>query len=173
MGVLTSGTGHAGPFPAQRGPVTAGRPRTADEAGGSPAHSVVQIRLLGRFTVLRGQEEIPLRAFGGRLPQQLLRLLAVRRGTLIPKDMIADALWPQRPPADPGGNVEVLVSRIRRALGDPALIRTGPAGYSLTEGRECRVDAEAFLAAAGDGRRLRISRCQPALASPPAFKGCL
>lgn len=137
----------------------------ADETGGSPASAaVVQVRLLGRFTVLRGQEEVPLRAFGGRLPQQLLRLLAVRRGTLIPKDMIADALWPRRPPADPRGNVEVLVSRIRRALGDPALIRSGPGGYSLTEDRKCWVDAEAFLAAADDGRRLLADGPAQALA---------
>ncbi|HEU5417406.1 MAG TPA: BTAD domain-containing putative transcriptional regulator [Streptosporangiaceae bacterium] len=163
MSMLTEGAERAGPFPAQTAGI--GRPRKADAADGSPARAeVVQIRLLGRFTVLRGQEEIPLRVFGGRLPQQLLRLLAMRRGTLVPKDMIADALWPRRPPADPRGNIEVLVSRIRRALGDPALIRTGPAGYSLTEGRECRVDAEAFLAAAGDGRRLLADSPAQALA---------
>jgi DNA-binding SARP family transcriptional activator/tetratricopeptide (TPR) repeat protein len=163
MSILTGGTERAGPFPAQ--PAGNSRRRKADAAGGSPARAaVVQIRLLGRFTVLRGEEEIPLRAFGGRLPQQLLRLLAVRRGTLVPKDMIADALWPRRSPADPRGNIEVLVSRIRRTLGDPALIRTGPGGYSLTEGRECRVDAEAFLAAAGDGQRLLADRPAQALA---------
>jgi DNA-binding SARP family transcriptional activator len=163
MSILTEGAERAGPFPAQ--PAGNSRRRKADAAAGSPARAaVVQIRLLGQFRVLRGEEEIPLRAFGGRLPQQLLRLLAVRRGTLIPKDMIADALWPRRPPADPRGNIEVLVSRIRRALGDPALIRTGPGGYSLTEGRECRVDAEAFLAAAGDGRRLLSDRPAQALA---------
>ena len=30
----------------------------------------------------------------------------------------------------------MLVSRIRRALGNPALIRTGPGGYSLTAGHD-------------------------------------
>ena len=134
------------------------------------AIAVVQIRLLGRFAVLRDSAEIPLRAFGGRLPQQLLRLLALRRGALIPKDVIAEALWARRPPADARGNIEVLVSRIRRALGDPALIRTGSGGYSLTGGRECWVDAEAFLAAARDGRGLLADRPAEALAS---FRGAL
>ncbi|MGH3268117.1 MAG: AfsR/SARP family transcriptional regulator, partial [Trebonia sp.] len=131
---------------------------------------MVRIRLLGRFSVLRNSAEIPLRAFGGRLPQQLLRLLALRRGALIPKDVIAEALWPRRPPADARGNVEVLVSRIRRALGDPELIRTGPGGYSLTGGRECWVDAEAFLAAARDGRGLLADHPAEALAW---FRGAL
>ena len=134
-------------------PDTGKRPWTPEDAGQqATAIAVVRIRLLGRFTVLRDSAEIPLRAFGGRLPQQLLRLLALRRGTLIPKDVIAEALWARRPPADARGNIEVLVSRIRRALGDPALIRTGSGGYSLTGGRECWVDAEAFLTAARDGR---------------------
>jgi DNA-binding SARP family transcriptional activator len=67
----------------------------------------------------------------------LLRLLALRRGALVPKDVIADALWPRRHPADAAGNIEVLVSRIRRALGDRTLIRTGPGGYSLAGGDRC------------------------------------
>ncbi|MGH3222943.1 MAG: AfsR/SARP family transcriptional regulator [Streptosporangiaceae bacterium] len=142
---------------ARNGPVTGSGPGKAEDADGRPAAVAgVRSRLLGRFTVLRGPAEIPLHAFGGRLPQQqlLLRLLALRRGALIPKDVIAEALWARRPPADVRGNIEVLVSRIPRALGDPALIRTGPGGYSLTGGRECWVDAEAFLAAARDGRVL-------------------
>jgi DNA-binding SARP family transcriptional activator len=44
--------------------------------------------------VQRGAEEIPLRAFGGRLA---LRLLALRRGTLVSKDIIAEGHWPERP----------------------------------------------------------------------------
>ncbi len=149
------------PEPAASG---GGLREAADATGLPAAAAVIEIRLLGRFTVLRGSEEIPLRAFGGRLPRQLLRLLALRRGVLIPKDVIAEALWPRRPPADTGGNIEVLVSRIRRALGNPALIRTGPGGYSLTAGRECWMDTEAFLAAAGEGRGRLADRPEEALA---------
>lgn len=151
--------------PAPQEPDAGGHPWQANDAVGSPiAAGEVRIRLLGRFAVLRGSDEVPLRGFGGRLPQQLLRLLALQRGALIPKDVIAEALWPRRPPADTRGNIEVLVSRIRRALGDPALIRTGPGGYSLTAGRECWVDTEAFLAAADEGRELLADRPAQALA---------
>ena len=98
---------------------------------------MIRIRLLGRFAVDRDGQEIALREFGGRLARRLLRLLALRRGTLVSKDLITGALWPDDPPADAPGNIEVLVSRLRRALGDPTLIRTGPGGYVLADGRRC------------------------------------
>src|SRR6185437_4610276 len=113
---------------------------------------VIRIRLLGRFAVERDGQEIALASFGGRLARQLLRLLALRRGTLVVKEQIADALWPDSPPANPAGNIEVLVSRIRRATGDRALVRTGPGGYALADGERCWVDAEAFLSAVQAGQ---------------------
>ena len=119
---------------------------------------MIRIRLLGRFAVDRDGQEIAPRAFGGRLARRLLRLLALRRGTLVSKDVIADALWPENPPADAPGNIEILVSRIRRALGDRTLIRTGPGGYVLADGDQCRVDAEEFLAAVQAGRA-RLAAC--------------
>ena len=80
--------------------------REAGGASGPPAAAaVVRIRLLGRFTVLRGEEEIPLSAFGGRLSRQLLRLLALQRGALIRKDVIAEALWPRWPRPTPGATL--------------------------------------------------------------------
>ena len=125
---------------------------------------MIRIRLLGRFTVQGSTEEIPLRAFGSRQARQLLRLLALRRGALVSKDTIAEALWPARPPADAGGNIEVLVSRIRRTLGDRTLIQTCPGGYSLTDDDRCTVDAETFLAAVAAGRSYLAARPAEALA---------
>ena len=105
MGILAGDCSCRGSFPAPRGPVAAGRPGKADKASVSPASATVRIRLLGRFVVLRGAEEIPPRAFGGRLPQQLLRLLALQRGALIRKDVIAEALWPRWPRPTPGATL--------------------------------------------------------------------
>jgi DNA-binding SARP family transcriptional activator len=153
-------------FHTERGPVAGSDPGEAEVSSALPAAAdIVRIRLLGRFAVLRGPEEIPSRAFGGRRAQQLLRLLALRRGALVPKDVIAEALWPKRPPADAGGNIEVLVSRIRRALGDRTLIQTGPGGYSLTADSRCWVDADAFAAAVNDGRSLLAARPAEAVVS--------
>jgi DNA-binding SARP family transcriptional activator/tetratricopeptide (TPR) repeat protein len=132
---------------------------------------VIGIRLLGRFAVERDGQEIALREFGGRLARRLLRLLALRRGTLVSKDLIAEALWPDDPPADTAGNIEVLVSRIRRALGDRMLIRTGPSGYVLADDDRCWVDAEAFLAAVQAGQAALATRPAQALTSFRAALG--
>jgi DNA-binding SARP family transcriptional activator/tetratricopeptide (TPR) repeat protein len=125
---------------------------------------MIRIKLLGRFAVVQDGREIALGTFGGRLARRLLCLLALRRGTLVPKDLIADALWQDAPPADPRGNIEVLISRIRRAIGDRMLIQTGPGGYTLADGDHCWVDAEEFLAAVQAGRAALTTRPGDALA---------
>ena len=153
-------------LPSESGPLAGSGPWKADDRAGLPATvAIVRIQLLGQFAVLRGSEEVPSRTFGGRRAQQLLRVLALRRGALVPREVIAEALWPKRPPADAGGNIEVLVSRVRRALGDRTLIRTGSGGYSLTADSRCWVDVEAFLAEVSDGRALLAARPAEALVS--------
>jgi DNA-binding SARP family transcriptional activator len=115
----------------------------------------VEMRLLGCFSVRCDENEVPPGAFGGRLTRALIRILVTRRGRFVSNDVLAEALWPERTPADPDGNLTVLVNRARRALGDPSLITTGPRGYSFASGDACLVDAEAFLGrvAAIRGRR--------------------
>ena len=153
-------------------PVPHGSPAAAVPGGRSPGSgAVIRIRLLGRFAVERDGREIALASFGGRLARQLLRLLALRRGTLVAKDLIADALWPANPPADPAGNIEVLVSRIRRAMGDRALVRAGPGGYVLADGDRCWVDTEAFLSAVQAGQAALAARPADRLASFRAALG--
>lgn len=119
-----------------------------DRDAAAPVAARVRVEMLGRFAARRDDAEVPAREFGGRLAARLLRMLALRRGTLLGKDVIIEALWPEQPPADAPGNVEVLVSRIRRALGDRTLVATGPGGYSLVGDARCRVDVEEFLSAA-------------------------
>ena len=148
-----------GPHPDAAGspPASIPAPRGSSSAcapGGRPPGSgtVIRIRLLGRFAVERDGQEIPRRAYGGQLPAGCCGCLRYGGARSSPKDLIAEALWPGDPPADAPGNIEVLVSRIRRALGDRTLIQTGPGGYILTDDGRCWVDAEAFLAAVHAGR---------------------
>ena len=65
----------------------------------------------------------------------------------------------------PQGTSRFSVSRLRRALGDRTLIRTGPGGYILADGNQCWVDAEAFVAAVQAGRATLAARPARALAS--------
>jgi DNA-binding SARP family transcriptional activator/tetratricopeptide (TPR) repeat protein len=105
----------------------------------------IDLRLLGRFVVLRDGLEIPAAEFGGRKVRALLRVLATRRGNFVSHDALTEMLWGDRPPADPAANLQVLVNRARRALGRPELVVTGPGGYALDGGDGCVVDAEQFL----------------------------
>ena len=100
----------------------------------------LELRLLGRFAALRNGKEIPPTAFGGRKVRTLVKVLASRQGTFVSNDMLAEALWPGRLPADPVANLHVLVNRARRALGDSTLIITGQGGYTLAASSACGVD---------------------------------
>ena len=130
----------------------------------------LEVHLLGRFAVLRGGAEVPATAFGGRKARRLVRVLAMRRGAVVPQDRLVDALWGEAPPADPAGNLSVLVTRVRTAVGDREWISTSAGGYALTG--PCTVDAEEFAAAAALARerqaagdpRAGLAACRAALA---------
>ncbi|WP_232661997.1 BTAD domain-containing putative transcriptional regulator [Pseudonocardia sp. TRM90224] len=127
----------------------------------------VHLQLLGRFQVRRDGAEIPPAAFGGRKVRAMLRVLAVRRPDLVAHDVLAEALWPDRLPADPATNLGVLVNRARRALGDPSLVVTGTRGYALGD---CATDLAELLAAldaarsAGDDHAAAATACRAGLA---------
>jgi DNA-binding SARP family transcriptional activator len=104
-----------------------------------------EVRLLGRFVVLRDGLEIASGAFGGRKVRALVRILASQRGRFVSHDALTEMLWGDRPPSDPAANLQVLVNRARRALGQPGLVLTGAGGYALAGGSACTVDAEVFL----------------------------
>ena len=116
--------------------------------------AAVELRLMGRFAVVRDGREVDESAYQGRKVRALLRVLAIRQGQFVPNDLLIEALWPQRPPASPAANLQVLVNRARRALGRPELIRTGPHGYALIGPPACSVDTEIFLSAVERARRL-------------------
>lgn len=81
----------------------------------------------------------------------------------MPWEVLAEALWPGRLPADTPTNIRILVNRARRALGDPTLILTGPGGYAFAADDRCSLDAEMFLARVEEGRR-RLAAGKPAAA---------
>ena len=109
------------------------------------APGALEIRLLGRFVVVRDGREIAAADFGGRKVRALLRILATRRGQFVSHDVLTEMLWGDRPPSDPAANLQVLVNRARRALGRADLLVTGARGYSLAEVHDCVVDTEQFL----------------------------
>ena len=116
-------------------------------SGRTPA-TVVDLRLMGRFVVACDGIEVPAAHFGGRKVRTLVRILATRRGGTVHTDELIELLWPDRAPADPTANLQVLVNRARRAAAAPWLLVTGSGGYALTADPNCAVDTERFMQAA-------------------------
>lgn len=87
---------------------------------------VVRVRLLGGFEV----DGIDDRHLGSRKARALLKALALERGRPLSSDALTEILWPERLPARPADDLQVLVSRLRAVLGADRLVRSD-AGYTL------------------------------------------
>lgn len=115
--------------------------------------NALRIGLLGPLQV---QDEagrvVPV---GGRQLRVLLTLLALNAGRVVPTGSLAEQIWPDDPPGNPGNALQTLISRLRAELRHAGLgnvIESHPAGYRLAV-RPDAVDVTAFEALAGQGRR--------------------
>jgi predicted ATPase/DNA-binding SARP family transcriptional activator len=104
----------------------------------------MEIRVLGPVeAVVDGR----VRALPGGGERELLALLALSAGRVVPVPTLVDGLWGEALPVNPGNALQVRVSKLRRALaaaGAPSeLVVTRPPGYLLDIPRD-RVDALRF-----------------------------
>ena len=76
------------------------------------------------------------REVSGTRLRALLVLLALRAEQVVPAGLLIDELWGERLPADAGNALQALVSRLRRAVGEPAAVASSPAGYRLRINRD-------------------------------------
>ena len=122
----------------------------------------MQVGILGPL-VVHDDTGAPVDLAGARL-RALLTRLALDAGRPVPAAVLAEAVWTDAPPADAQNALQALVSRLRRGLGDAALIGQSPAGYRLAVDPD-DVDAERFARLAESGARaLRIGDPTGALA---------
>ena len=101
----------------------------------------MEIRVLGPVElVVDGQ----VRSLPGGGERELLALLALSAGRVVPVPALVDALWGEALPANPSNALQVRVSKLRRALaaagGPEDVVVTRPPGYLLDLDRD-RVDA--------------------------------
>ncbi|TDD15357.1 tetratricopeptide repeat protein [Kribbella turkmenica] len=76
-------------------------------------------------------------AIQGLKVRALLADLLAHEGRPVPADRLIDDLWSSQLPGNPSGTLSAKVSQLRRAFedaepGSRALVKSGPAGYSLT-----------------------------------------
>ena len=107
----------------------------------------MEIALLGPLSVTRDDRPLEL---GGAQPRLLLALLALDPGRVAGADRLVDGIWGAHLPSEPANALQVVVSRLRRALAPDQVVISRPPGYLLALEPE-RVDAVCFerLAAAG------------------------
>jgi DNA-binding SARP family transcriptional activator/tetratricopeptide (TPR) repeat protein len=127
----------------------------------------LRVHVIGTFRV-EGFAEHDL---GSRKARTAMRLLAIAAGVPVSTDRVAAVLWPDaEQPRDPGAQIAVIMSRLRRVLG-PARITHSDAGYvlhvdwlDLTAAAELLTEAE---------RRLEARNPAAALAAALSARGLL
>ena len=119
----------------------------------------MDISILGPLEVRADDRAVPL---GGVKPRALVAMLALHANQPVSAEHLARGLWGDDAPAGAVKTVQVHVSRLRKALGDPDVLTTTPAGYLLRV-RPGELDAERFEELVADARReLSAGRAEPA-----------
>lgn len=128
----------------------------------------VELRLLGPLEALVGGEAASL---GPPKQRALLAHLLLKANEAVPVERLVDALWPEEPPASARHAIQVYVSALRRALGDPRRIEARSRSYVLRADREetdlgrfRRLVAEAQEAVAAEDAAGAAERLDEALA---------
>src|SRR3954466_11641546 len=90
-------------------------------------------------------------ALGGARPRAVLAVLALHANQPVSAERLAVSLWGEDAPPTAVKTVQVYVARLRKALGDPDVLVTTPAGYTLRVGPG-ELDAERFEQRVASGR---------------------
>src|SRR4051812_17491947 len=91
---------------------------------------------------------------GGVKPRALLAVLLLHANEAVSAERLALGLWGEDASAGAVKTVQVHVSRLRRALDEPDLLTTTPAGYRLRV-RPGELDAECFERLVSDGQEAK------------------
>ena len=97
-----------------------------------PAYKL-NVRTLGAFGVWRGEIEIRDRDWRSVKARQLLQLLLVERGRMLPRDRIMDMLWPGLDTEAAANNLRVTLSRLTKAI-EPTRPEGAPTYYIMQQG---------------------------------------
>src|SRR5947209_5235467 len=105
-------------------------------------------RILGPLEAIDGGAEVDL---GPREDRVVLAVLLLERGSVVPTDLLAGAVWGHELPADASIRIADAIGRLRAVLGDDAVLHEHAGGFRLDVPDE-DVDRTAFLDAAAAAR---------------------
>jgi predicted ATPase/DNA-binding SARP family transcriptional activator len=104
-------------------------------------------------------------ALGGARPRAVFAVLALNANQPVSAEHLALALWGEDVPPSAVKTVQVYVARVRKALDDPEVLVTTPAGYTLRV-RPDELDADRFERQVAEGRdALAAGRAEDAAAA--------
>jgi len=132
-----------------------------------PAYRL-NVRTLGAFGVWRGEVEIRDRDWRSVKARQLLQLLLVERGRMIPRDRIMDMLWPGLEADAAANNLRVTLSRLTKAI-EPTRPEGAPTYYVMQQGdtygfnvgSDHQYDTATFSTAVDQGRNALMKDERP------------
>jgi len=173
VAALLGDLGAAAAFPALRALLKDRQPVVRSAAEGAlerlvyrPAYKLI-VRTLGGFGVWRGDVEIRDRDWRSVKARQLLQLLLVERGRMLPRDRIMDMLWPGLEAEAAANNLRVTLSRLTKAI-EPSRPEGAPTYYIVQQGDTYGFNVEsdhaydaAEFSSAVDQARGALQRGQP------------
>ena len=126
-------------------------PRDAAVADVPVPTSRIAIKTLGGFAVFVDAEPVSATAWQSRKARDLLKVLVTRRGQPVPRDVVAETLWPDADdPARLRSRLSVVLTTVRNVLGSPDAIVADKDSIALSLDA-VDVDVERFLAALASG----------------------
>jgi SARP family transcriptional regulator, regulator of embCAB operon len=121
------------------------------DAAPAPGAATSAVQLCGELTVFIGGRRLD-GDLPGRQGRLLFAFLVAHRDVPAERGKLADVLWGERPPSNPGRDLSVLLARLRSALGsDVVVARHGHVGLDL--GASPHVDVEVARGWAADAAR--------------------
>lgn len=143
------------------------------------ARPVVDVTMLGGFSVSRGEGRISDEKSHSRKLFGVLGYLIAHRGRMVAQSELIDLLWDDSSDANPANALKTLLYRIRRMLEalfpegiDPIL--SGRGGYTWNTQVECRVDVDRFetlCAQCGDSTLAPDQRLEAGREALSLYKG--
>jgi DNA-binding SARP family transcriptional activator/tetratricopeptide (TPR) repeat protein len=113
----------------------------------------MEFGILGPLTAWREGEQLDL---GTPKARVLLAVLLCQAGHPVSEDQLVVALWGNAPPKSATKNVQTYAHRLRRHLGDPALVVRQGSGYLVPVARD-ELDAARFESLAGSGQAVEAA----------------